>query len=84
MSRTVKLPAVMTRRRPSTTDPSCMGSEVFTTRSPPKPMVWRKKVRERYSCGVSPPVFCSSKFWIEPPRPCRPESGRSAITSGTK
>ena len=35
------------------------------------------------ACGVSLPVFCSSKFWIEPPRPWRPESGRDAMTSGT-
>ncbi len=46
-SRMVKLPAVRTSRRLSTTAASCIGSDVFSTGPPPNPNVWRKYVRER-------------------------------------
>lgn len=33
--------------------------------------------------GDSAPVFWSSKFSVEPPRPCSVENARSAMSSGT-
>ena len=41
-SRMLKLPTVRTSRRLSTVVPSCIGSDVFATRSPPKPKVCRR------------------------------------------